>query len=374
MNALEIESIIGKEKRLEIFSLVPPNLDDILLWFRKRDIPLTDFELKEELSAGTLKMTPVIQRILDDGEWKERDKSVLYEHPKEKGNEFMVPSKRILFASEDPWRLCEDHQEFVPADKKLHKKLGMNDGEKVLFFAGYTGEWAHDLARNVDVYYTDCSRVAYYRARKWYGFPPFLGGRIKHFAVAEGLRWPLKMNYDWIFSFEPKPIFEKSLPLVMLRSITYSHGLIMAFLALPEREEHVKSFREREASVFERLYHTTTSISRPGIAGKLYEYAESGLFSSYQMKGKNKFSQGHHVVHVNAPVNGEDIRKARIDLQLWALASDKAEIKSSEIIKSPKLRGFDVTEKEVTESLERIEFFSRNLMRPSILKTVKVTA
>jgi hypothetical protein len=61
-----IEAKIGRKKREEILKMVPPNLDQILISMKEKNIDFDVPELKYEMRKGRIRSTPVIKGVIDD--------------------------------------------------------------------------------------------------------------------------------------------------------------------------------------------------------------------------------------------------------------------------------------------------------------------
>jgi len=99
-----------------------------------------------------------------------------------------------------PWKMnIMGTQDYAPRDLSVRKKMGIKQGERVLVFAGYFGEWARALTPKTRVTFTDPS-AEYTRAFKAHQSE----ARVK---TIPGEIIPTKNGtYDWSFSFEPFPL------------------------------------------------------------------------------------------------------------------------------------------------------------------------
>lgn len=147
---------------------------------------------------------------------------------KKKTRHIVLPSKRKIFRRTEPWK-AEQYiyrkpyplQEVVPKDRELLKKIGIKKDSKVLFFAGGAGDWAKALSeKGCQVTYTDVSPSMVQIAKKKFG-----NKGIKRFRKRDALLHPRRKKvYDWSVSFEPVPLWRKSLPITLVRSLLNNKG------------------------------------------------------------------------------------------------------------------------------------------------------
>lgn len=114
-------------------------------------------------------------------------------------------------------------QSNVPYDQDILTKLGIEIGDRIFGFAGYTGDWLRELKRcGADVVYTDIDPVIV----KWVIDHRALEfeGKIR---VGDPLKEPAEEGfYDWTFTYEALPLVPDEWTLVLLRSLMNKKGMI----------------------------------------------------------------------------------------------------------------------------------------------------
>jgi len=276
--------------------------------------------------------------------------------------EFVVPSVRKLLERKQPWNPVQGvskwfgrtylrgySQTVTPNYPELHRKLGLKEGERVLFVAGSFGDWANNLAETgVEVHYTDVSKrmVDYVKMR----FPKT---RIKSFAVADSMRWPQKVGYDRIVSFDPPPWVIKSLPLAILRGIAHTKGCTFA----AGYERGPKIVFDLYGKIFARLYgtpyeHSVEKVSaRPSVLPGIRVRRQSPVW----------------VFHIRAPQSEDSRKAAQADLRI--LASLKGMEKTDIRVLAGRLR---MSENRVIDSLVRLtklsSFLDDETRRPLVVE------
>jgi hypothetical protein len=116
-------------------------------------------------------------------------------------------------------------QNFVPETSGLDKKLGVAKGSKILFFAGFAGDWASALGSFSNVRFTDINRDMIKHAKAK------IEGQVESFKRAAAETVPQRKNiYDWSFSFEPYPLlFRKRSQVTLMRGLLNKKGIKLVF-------------------------------------------------------------------------------------------------------------------------------------------------
>lgn len=138
------------------------------------------------------------------------------------------------------------YQSIFPKDPGLAEKLGITREDLVFIFAGGYGDWANSLSKACNVVYSDLSKdMVQYTLQK---YPNLKEG----FCVAEGVLLPLPKNTDWLFSFEPIPLENAHLPMVLLQGMANCRKGVMIAYGCPDKK---LSERIREmAKLYEAPY------------------------------------------------------------------------------------------------------------------------
>lgn len=212
-------------------------------------------------------------------------------------------------------------QATLPNDKKLLNKVGLKRNDKVLFIAGYYGDWTKALAKaGAIVYYSDVSRNLVNYAKK-----SLKEKNIKEYICSDYALIPSKaFKYDWTFSFEPIGA-NQGLPIAMLRSLlNRKGGKLVVYPRIVEEEynRHLKSSRKltRIIKRLSRIYKTRYEITKIRIKGKA-------------QKGEELVKK--HVI-VTLFTNDSTRKKVETDLKVLDLIANEKLKSSEEVMKSLK--------------------------------------
>ena len=230
-------------------------------------------------------------------------------------------------------------QGMVPSDPKLAQKIGIKSGANVLCFAGCHGDWARALSTQCKVRYTDISKQMTKSAALKKGMVRSFVSRPAELLV----RRP--KVYDWTFSFEPYPL-ESTLSLVFVRSLLNNKGCIVV-----ERGSTSKKFFS-SAEEIASLYGASAKKESNTIRAKDRSLLKNEKISVITLR-TNDVARG----------------KAMFDLKLMHelnLAKTKKEI----LVADALCKKFGVSEKDLTESMERLEKISYGKLW-QVGKTVK---
>ncbi len=122
------------------------------------------------------------------------------------------------------WKVRKDtkstSQSLIPKDPHLLQKLGIQKGEKIIYFMGCYGDWAKAISKQTHLTYTDATRSIIDFAKEKNK------GNIKQFKLITAEMAPQRpMIYDWSFSYEPIPLLAaKTLKLNLTRSLLNKKG------------------------------------------------------------------------------------------------------------------------------------------------------
>jgi hypothetical protein len=243
-------------------------------------------------------------------------------------------------------------QATLPDDENLLEKLSLKPNEKVLFIAGYYGNWAKALAKyGINVYYSDVSKNLVDWARK-----SLKERNIKRYFVSDYTLIPSKkMEYDWTFSFEPIGA-KQGLPIAMLRSLLNKGGgklVVYPRLMAQGGINHYKSSRPLTdiIKLLSRIYNTKYRIERKLISGK----TQNG-----EMTIKN------HVI-ITIFSNNLARKNAEFDLKILNIVKNK---KYMDLLETSK--NINSSEEEIKQSLKRIKslkgVIKDNFFRKVVLK------
>ena len=142
------------------------------------------------------------------------------------------------------------HQRTTPKDKDLLKKLSINEGDKILVFAGYYGDWAAALAdAGCEVTYSDISKeLTEYCKSKF-------NNKIKNYIVSDYSSINLSEGqYDFTFSFEPISDGAGSLLLGIIRSLVNKKGVILIHYPRKNKPKESYFWMEDIANMFSAKY------------------------------------------------------------------------------------------------------------------------
>ena len=249
-------------------------------------------------------------------------------------------------------------QTIVPHDPKLHAKLGMHEGEKLLVVAGSFGDWANALAKKSEVHFTDVSKgmVKYAKQR----FPET---RIRSFAVADAARWPAKLEVDRVFSFDPDPQKVVSFPLTILRAIGYAKkGLTMA-----ASSGAAKEVMDRFGNYFAKTYgcRYSTSVKRinagltvseimRGLVGRspLDRYASEEFSVAERARNFLGLKAPVWVFHFEPPADERLRGLAQTDFKVLVAVSDKKSVDLTRLSQQ-----LEINERGIVGSLRRLHRF-----------------
>jgi len=277
---------------------------------------------------------------------------------------FFIPNIEKIIAKPEArffkgyyWKDGKFHEKIIktqatlPDDKNLLSKIGLGKNEKILFIAGYYGNWAKSLARaGIIVSYSDVSRNLVNHAKK-----SLREKNIKEYICSDYTLIPSKsLKYDWTFSFEPIGT-KQGLPIAMLRSLLNKKGgkLVVYPRVIEEmdRSKHYKSSRPltKIVRILFKTYKANYRINKKIIEGK----------SQKSVKLKKK-----HVI-ITIFTSNLIRKKVEFDLKLLSFLKNKKIIRISDLCNN-----FNTSEKEIIQSLRRLEKITKVLDRKFIKRIV----
>jgi len=266
--------------------------------------------------------------------------------------DFEIASVRKILKKRDLWAPHSEsrrRQDLIPRDAALPEKMGLKPGTKVLFFAGAAGDWANALAeRGVEVHYSDASKAMVEYAKR-----RFPGTKIRSFRSGDAIRWPEKIRYDRVVSFEPIPLEASSLPIALLRAIAHSGGATLAYY--------------REGGSVELAMKALSKIYGAGFRHEAKSVAGAWLSDDVRMA-----SNYVDFYHLDAP-GAEGRRLAEIDLKVLAALGDRKDVSLAALAKKPEVAPYGLGEKELLGSLRRLARVSEHVDSP-LRNTIAVTA
>ena len=251
------------------------------------------------------------------------------------------------------WRgaLHKESQSIVPLPRSLQNKLSIQKGEKVFVFAAYTGEWAKALADlGAKVYYSDLSPSALKEAKKRHS------GAFEKAMQRNAIFFPLeKKKYDWSFSFEPIPLQGSGLALASIRALLNNKGLMLVY--------------GPGAEVF-YLKKTLRAIA--------ITYKASFKLEKFEIEAKRQGKIEKTKIFVFKLLTNENARKRALQdlklLELLRIARNRGKIISKRGLISltyetslksleeiAKEKGLNLSEREIKESLKRLNILFRNI-------------
>lgn len=269
------------------------------------------------------------------------------------GRGYEVPSIHKMLLRKGYWGLEGNdaavrgfRQHVYPEDNRLADKLGLSRGQRVLFIAGYLGDWPHALAeQGVRVHYTDGSKeIVDFVKKKFRG-----NTKIEHFTQADAVEWP-EGEFNRLVSFEPTPLWNGALPLALLRSLAQTEGsTIVHPHPNPAEKEGEYAFADI-SSHFLGNYGAKSRVRTVGVKAHVFRQHH---------QGRGEYSTAnevpHHVFEMDAPSAKEGRRKAQIDFALLhALVGHKGAVDLVEIAKHPALAGYKPTPQDLTNAFERL--------------------
>ncbi|MCX6804246.1 MAG: hypothetical protein NTY48_06825 [Candidatus Diapherotrites archaeon] len=237
-------------------------------------------------------------------------------------------------------------QGIKPHDPQLLPKLGIQQGEKVLVFAGYTGAWARALAAQCKVTFTDLTSEATNIAKtkhtpskiKWLRkFQTPIGKYYSVHTIPAERAIQRPKVYDWSFSFEPIPLEKQNtLKLAIFRSLLNNKGCILTY-----------------RPIFDRVFE------KDGLNKAVEKHVEhvANIYGARVVKIKNEKVHGTFILRkvqiIKVLTNDEAREKAWIDIRLWRILSraekNKKQLNSVQIAQS-----LNVPVEELENSLERL--------------------
>ncbi len=224
------------------------------------------------------------------------------------------------------WR----HQKLIPRDPLLLKKLGIQKGAKINYFASFYGDWVRTMAKETKLKATDANigMKEFVQSRKY---------KIPFRAIAAQSYPRIKNAYDWSVSFEPFPLLHiAGLELTAMRGLLNKKGMKIITSA------YKSSLLEKD---FSSKLETVARIYGADLLQKKVNVLSS---MQYGQKPQNEY------VHVITLFTNNIAReKVYRDLQLIS-AIEKGKAKTeSELIAFGLKMGF--SEVQVRASLKRIE-------------------
>ena len=243
-------------------------------------------------------------------------------------------------------------QEIAPQSKGLSKKLGIERGSQILFFAGCFGDWANALARDgIRVVYSDASPDMVRGIKE-----SEKGKKFESARVFEASQWPRKPNdYDWSVSFEPLPIVDSGLTLGLMRSLLNRKGGKVVY---GENSQGAISLTLEAMKKISKLYGAT--------------HGKKEVMVRDVRGWKEK------VIVLTLKTNENARRKAWIDIQvLKAVRSgrklrEERELTLEELLKSERIKRLRISKEELVESLNRLEVLASLIYR--YRKTSQITS
>ncbi|MDP3742010.1 MAG: hypothetical protein Q8R15_01710 [Candidatus Micrarchaeota archaeon] len=205
---------------------------------------------------------------------------------------------------------------------------------KVLFFAGAAGDWAHELAHTMEVHYTDASKAMTQHAQTRFG--DNRTARIKSFRTANAMRWPVKLEYDYLASFEPAPLIE-IIPLITLRALAHSKGIRIA----------------RSGLLMDKLYKIGPKMKALYAANYLDHTSEMEI-EDYTGRIGSK-----HVDIWSVNTTPEAKKRAELDLKVIALLQKHQTISVKQLKEKLGSDGRNLKENTLNASLQRINHISK---------------
>lgn len=276
------------------------------------------------------------------------------EPPRARRRRFLVPHEVKIFADADPWSVpsVRAAQATVPADPRLLHHLGIEPGSKILFFAGYTGNWAKALAEQAEVHFTDASAGMVRRARLLQEQNPE-GTRIRSFRTREASRIPLSKNrFDWSVSFEPFPLYwGGGLPLSLLRSLLNRKGAKIV-ISNPDNV----GFERNVLAVIARAYGASWNKREFDLL------VREGPFASGRPEPK---SHAVFSLETNDPAR----HKAMQDLKVLRACRTEGIETLDGLFSEPHVMRLGISREQLLESLRRLNVLGR-LVRPDLTKSI----
>jgi hypothetical protein len=227
-------------------------------------------------------------------------------------------------------------QSSLPVDENIHNKIGVKKNSRVLFVAGGAGWWAKKIGEKTHLTFTDIIKDQVEKASK-----KNIGK--KQFTI-NALRVPVKeKEYDWTLSFEPFPLKEKALPLVMLRGLLNNKGVKIISKFIPSGEVKV-------SKKLGKLYGVKTRSSEVNIKCRSF----IGYSDFYKIK-----YDPHEVVTVTS--NEKARVMAKQDLNVLSIINNLKRRGASQVsLEELKQKALEkgIEWKSLNESLRRIDSFS----------------
>jgi hypothetical protein len=171
---------------------------------------------------------------------------------------YLVPDIRKILRDAEAWRVSavktsvgsrrvwkkkiNKSQHTISNDRDLLRKLGIDKGDRVLFIAGYYGDWANSIAKaGAKTTYSELSKNLVDYARRKFG-----GNKnIEKFISANYVDVPKKEGeFDWTVTFESIGI-NTGLPLAAVRSLRNRKGFkIIHYPRIKKPLEKYSNYRE----------------------------------------------------------------------------------------------------------------------------------
>lgn len=234
------------------------------------------------------------------------------------------------------WDQSKKHN-LIPKDKKLFEKIGLDIGERIHYFASFSGEWAKALAeQGLNV---DASDVSKQRVDKLKRDPKKVNPFVRQLPAQ--IHNIVPNYYDWSVSFEPHPLLETGLRYVIRTALLNRKGLKIIL------GPHSKNYGE-----YKRICQMVAKLYGAQIPDKL----ESTTISGKLQTDQERYTSGdHNILIITILTNPEARRKAELDIfverKLEKYSGDKYEF-IKKIAKE-----FNISEKKITESVERVTIF-----------------
>lgn len=265
---------------------------------------------------------------------------------------FKIPYYKALLAGTRGWKVKQFRRgmQATSPEEPVLEKLGLKKGERILVIAGGLGNWARALAEEgAEVHFSDASRevVNWVRERR---------GKIKKNSTADALRWPA-IRYDWVFSFEPHPLRDSSLPFTLLRSLAKTRGTKLVYRKYLIT---LKIAPSSELDLYKRVRPLIRFISIN--YGAVLSEQKKEIFSTTYLEPQEKRFVEHKIITLES--NPEAARKAELDLQIISLLQRKQITSVSKIMQEERIKRMKATRKEILESIKRINDLTQLLRHP----------
>lgn len=227
-------------------------------------------------------------------------------------------------------------QQKIPVTNNLGSTLGIREGEKIIMFAGYVGDWAKALSKTTRLTYTDINQ----------GISDFVKkhkkGSIGKFKTIAGESIPQRPNvYDWSFSYEPIPLIgQGTLRITLARSLLNIKGGKLVFSH--EFRHCAKEAFEGNAKKLESVYGAKVDL----------EQVEINSHDPNKLNFKNPKKRKFSLITIRT--NDKIRKQVFLDLRILN-AVDKAIFYGQSLTISQIAKRFRVSKIEAIRSISRLE-------------------